>query len=379
LLLWLEAGYAALLRLLAQLPWRAALWQGGLCVLASSVLLLLVINVLSAAKKIHSLPRSVGARLWVLLDASQFAIPWLGWTALLRLMNAGHLSWPQALWAAASIAAFSYLTGFAIILILRPKPRNVQITRHEVPVHGLPRPFDGYRLLHLSDLHGGGWPQLQETAARLRLVGECRSAASLDPDIIIFTGDLAAVGPGCTEAVAQLLGDLSAADGIIAVLGNHDHWIGEERVVKALSAAGVRVLLNSHSAVSREGAALYFAGVKDASYSRRDDLPAALDGIPRDAPVLLLSHTPGIVNEPLSARAFLTLSGHTHGGQVVLPCIGPVHVPSRVERRFASGLHQINGRWLFVNRGLGEIFPPIRVNCPPEIALLTLRAAPSSD
>jgi predicted MPP superfamily phosphohydrolase len=72
------------------------------------------------------------------------------------------------------------------------------------------------------------------------------------------------------------------------------------------------------------------------------------------------------------------LSGHTHGGQVVLPYVGPIHVPSEVPRRFASGLHEIEGRWLFVNRGLGEIFPPVRINCPPEMALLTLRSTPPS-
>ncbi|UCC69541.1 MAG: metallophosphoesterase [Armatimonadota bacterium] len=373
LFLWLEAGYVPLLRLTAQLSWPSALWQAAVCVLASPLLLLFVVNILSWAKDIRGLPRLLGPVFWVLLDLSQFALPWLGWSALLVSMNFTRLSWPDALGAAAAIAAFSYLNGLAIILIFRPKARDVQVTHHEVTVPNLPRPFHGYRILHLSDIHGGGW--LPPPAIRARL----RPAASLAPDIIIFTGDLGASARGNVESIAQLLGGLPSKQGIVGVLGNHDQWTGEERVVNALSAAGVRVLRNSHLAIARDGATLYLAGVKDASYTGSDDLPAALEGIPDDAPVLLLSHTPGIVDQPLSARAFLVLSGHTHGGQVVLPHIGPIHVPSRVERRLASGLHQMDGRWLFVNRGLGEIFPPIRLNCPPEMALLTLRSTLSSD
>lgn len=373
LFLWLGAGYLALLRLLVRLPWATALWQSGLCVIAGPVLLLLVVRLLSSVKAVHLLPRLFRSPLCLLLDLSQFALPWLGWSALLRLMNAGRLSWPQAVWAAASIAVFSYLTALALILIFRPRPEDVEITRHEVPLQCLPRSFDGYRILHLSDLHAGRSSRLQDTAARLQ------AAASLSADLLIFTGDLAADGPQRTEAAARLLANFPTKDGAVAVLGNHDHWIGEERVAAALSAAGVAVLLNDHMTISRGGETLHLAGVKDASYTESDDLSAALRGIPDDAPVILLSHTPEILDHPLAARACLTLSGHTHGGQVVLPCIGPIHVPSGVERRLASGLHRIDGRWLFVNRGLGEIFPPLRINCPPEIALLTLRAAPSSD
>ncbi len=372
LLVWLEAGCAAVLMHFVPLPWRAALWQAAVCVLASPPLLLLVIKVLSSAKAIQRLPRAVSAVFWVLLDLSQVALPWLGWSALVALMNAGRVSYLGAVWAATPVALFSYLTGSAIVLAFRPKPSDVQIAYHDVPVPGLPRPFDGYCILHLSDLHAGGTVSLGGTAERLR------PAASLDPDLIAVTGDFASGMPGRIDGVAALLGGLSAPDGVVAVLGNHDHWMGEERVIDALSKAGLTLLLNGNLALQRDSEALYLVGVEDASYSKRDDLPAALRGVPDDVPVILLSHSPEIMEQPLSARASLILSGHTHGGQVVLPYVGPIHVPSDVPRRFASGLHQLDGRWLFVNRGLGEIFPPLRINCPPEIAILTLRSAPPS-
>jgi predicted MPP superfamily phosphohydrolase len=372
LFVWLEAGYAAALMQSVPLPWRAALWQAAVCVLANPPLLLLVIKVLSSAKAIQRLPRAISVVFWVLLDLSQVVLPWLGWSALIALMNAGRVSYLGAVWAATPVALFSYLTAFAIVLAFRPKPSDVQIAYHDVPVPGLPRTFDGYRILHLSDLHAGGLVSLHATAERLR------PAASLDPDLIAVTGDFASGMAGRIDAAAALLGGMSAKDGVVAVLGNHDHWMGEERVIDALSKAGLKLLLNGSLAIPRDGEALYLVGVKDASYTKRDDLSAALRGVPDGVPVILLSHSPEIMDQPLSARASLILSGHTHGGQVVLPYVGPIHVPSEVPRRLASGLHQLDGRWLFVNRGLGEIFPPVRINCPPEMALLTLRSAPAS-
>jgi hypothetical protein len=115
--------------------------------------------------------------------------------------------------------------------------------------------------------------------------------------------------------------------------------------------------------------------VNDSAYTGKADLAAALAGIPEGVVVILLSHAPTIVRDPLAGRAALILAGHTHGGQVVLPVIGPLYVPSRLGRRHAAGLHRIGNAWLFITRGVGEIIPPLRINCPPEIALLTLRAA----
>jgi len=352
-------------------PWHV--WAiFALCLAAGPPLLALVLKALGIPKRLRRVPRWG----WAVLDAAfgllQFALPWLGWALLLWVSNRHRLPFASALWLSASIALVSYLTGSALVLAFRPRPRSVELTRLEVGIPGLPEAFDGYRILHLSDTHAGLFVSPGALAARLRAAG------SLDPDLIVFTGDLADRSFHCAEAAAGLLAGLHSGGGVVAVLGNHDHWIGEEQVARALSLRGVEVLANTHLAVRRGGGALYFAGVKDASYLRQDDLAAALACIPDGAPVILLSHTPDIVRKPPSARAALTLSGHTHGGQVVVPLLGPLYVPARLGRAYASGLHEIGGRWLFVTRGLGEVFPPLRVNCPPEVALLTLRRAPTS-
>jgi len=130
--------------------------------------------------------------------------------------------------------------------------------------------------------------------------------------------------------------------------------------------------------VESGGERLYLVGVEDCCYVGRDDLPGALRGVPEGAPVVIATHSPDIVFKPLAARASVILSGHTHGGQVVFPWIGPLYVPTKLGRRRMSGLLSVGGTVLYVNRGLGEISPPMRLNCPPEIALLTLRSRPSS-
>jgi predicted MPP superfamily phosphohydrolase len=137
---------------------------------------------------------------------------------------------------------------------------------------------------------------------------------------------------------------------------------------------GIRLLVNEHLTLSRDGAQLHIAGVNDASYTEKADLAAALNGVPDGSEVILLSHAPAIMRDPLAQRASLVLSGHTHGGQVVLPGIGPIYVPSRLGRRYSSGLFRIGRTQLFITRGLGEVVPPLRINCPPEMAVLTLRA-----
>jgi len=273
------------------------------------------------------------------------------------------------------------------VLAFRPRPRDVQVTRLEIPIPELPAGFDGYRILHLSDFHKGLYLSAEGLVARLS------AAASIEPDLVVFTGDLADRGADHAEHAAGILASLPTEDGTVAVLGNHDYWVGEDAITQSFSRHGVKVLANSHLTLSRGGDTMYLAGVGDASYLSKDDLAAALDGIPtgapgrraspgrrpspgrRASPIVLLSHAPDIIRKPLSARASLVLAGHTHGGQVVLPGIGPIYVPSRLGRAYASGLHRIDGRWLLINRGLGEVFPPLRINCPPEIILLTLRLA----
>jgi hypothetical protein len=367
LIICLSAVYAAALRLVAAATWPESVLLALVCLLAAPLLLTLVVKVLSVPKSLARFSRTLYRVLAHIMSLSQYLLPWLGWSALIALLGGRDMTWAIALRAGAAIAAISYLAGFALVMILRPRADAVEFTTLDVPIPGLPNVFDGYRILHLSDLHGDA--PLARASARQRLA----RASELSPDIVVFTGDLAA-RPDAIAAMAKEMTRLRATDGQFAVIGNHDAWMGEERVADALSRAGYRVLANEHVAVDRQGHKLYLAGVRDASYTRADDLPASLRGIPEGAPVIVISHSPDIVLKPAAKRAALILAGHTHGGQVVFPWLGPVYIPTRLGRRRMAGLFEVNGRKVFITRGLGEVFPPFRLNCPPEIALITLRS-----
>jgi len=365
-LLWMEAGYAALLFWVARQPLPTALWQGAACLIAVPPLLLAVVRLVSLPKLLPRLPKPVVNLLWMIGSVAEVVLPWLGWSALVWLLSGG--SWRSALAPGGAIAVFSYLTGTVILLRYRPRPEHVQLTEFEVAIPGLPPAFDGYRILQVSDLHASLYLPVAEVRARLAV------AASVARDLVVFTGDLTGERP-FLEGAADALATLTAPDGALAVPGNHDNWLSGRLVQEALRARGIRPLVNAHVTITRGGATLVVAGVDNPAYADRDDLAAALEGVGEEQIVILLCHAPEIILRPRAARASLILSGHTHGGQIVLPLVGPLYVPSKLGRRWAAGLHRLDHGWLYINRGLGEIFPPLRVLCPPEIAVVTLRRA----
>jgi predicted MPP superfamily phosphohydrolase len=234
---------------------------------------------------------------------------------------------------------------------------------------GWPSALDGFKVVVIADLHVGSW--LNGLGRLPRLVARSNELA---PDMVVLLGDLVhggtrgvAVEP---EPIAAELRKLQARVGVFAVLGNHDWWYDGERVRRALSAVGVRVLEEEWV----DAGGLYLAGVGD--LATRDPQPAWLVGkVPPGAPVLLLTHEPDLFPE-VPARVTLTLAGHTHGGQVRLPLIGAPVVPSRFGQRYAGGLVVEQGRPLFVTTGVGTSILPIRFGVPPEIVLLRLRPAP---
>ncbi|HUT73278.1 MAG TPA: metallophosphoesterase [Armatimonadota bacterium] len=242
-----------------------------------------------------------------------------------------------------------------------------RVTNWQVPVRGLPPAFDGLRVCCIGDVHlhrGDG-----STAMRARL----RPLARLRPDLILFVGDYATGDARYEAQAAQVIAEQRAPLGVYAVLGNHDRWIGEADSLRALRGARVRVLVNESIALKRGGEALYVAGVND-PYTGGDDLDAALSGAPAKSCVILLAHSPDIIAQA-RGRVALVLAGHTHGGQINLPLMGPPVVLSRYGNRYAHGLFREGTTAMFVTRGAGEIFPNVRFNCPREIALLTLRRA----
>ena len=155
-----------------------------------------------------------------------------------------------------------------------------------------------------------------------------------------------------------------------AVLGNHDWWYDGGRVGRALEGAGIRLLEDTATRVDARGGPLWIAGVSDL-YTRPADVGRALASVPEGAPVILLTHNPDVfVRVP--ARVLLTLAGHTHGGQVNLPGLGRLVVPSQFGERFAIGHVHEDGRDLFVTPGIGTSILPVRFGAPPEISVLTV-------
>ncbi|MEE8106195.1 MAG: metallophosphoesterase [Planctomycetota bacterium] len=247
----------------------------------------------------------------------------------------------------------------------------------DVPVRDLPAAFAGYRIAQISDLHWGcgvSADQIEE-AVSLALEG--------GPDLIALTGDFLHRGgdTGDAERVAGLLRRLSANDGVVAVLGNHDHDVyrsgggapaydKSSRLRTALAARGIDVLEDRTRTVKRGDAAIQVAGFGDLWAGRFDSTA----GAPAEGAVsIALSHNPDTAPDLWRAGHRLILSGHTHGGQVCVPFLGPPILPVAL-REFAAGLYERADRHLYVNRGVGWL---ARVRCfvRPEVTLLTLRTA----
>ncbi|HMH76448.1 MAG TPA: hypothetical protein VK547_07465 [Candidatus Udaeobacter sp.] len=172
------------------------------------------------------------------------------------------------------------------------------------------------------------------------------------------------------EQTAAALRDLRAPLGVFAVLGNHDWWYNGPRCARALEAVGIRVLEDAAAEVAVRGHPLWIAGVSDA-FTRPAAITRALAPVPEGAPVIVLTHNPDLfVRVP--PRVLLTLAGHTHGGQVNLPVLGRLIVPSHYGERYAIGHVSEEGRDLFVSPGIGTSIIPLRFRVPPEISLLTV-------
>ncbi len=259
------------------------------------------------------------------------------------------------------------LSGLGAAAALSGRPR---VLRQEIAIAGLPPEFDGYRIAQISDLHCGPFA----SGARVdRWVGRVNA---LQADLVAVTGDLIASGPAFVPVVAASLGKLRARDGVFACMGNHDYFTDGEAMVTALERAGLDVLRNRGVPIRRGDRTLYLAGVDD-TWTHRNDVPRALAARPAGAPAVLLAHDPALFPEAAAHGVDLTLSGHTHGGQLGVPFLAKRYNLARLMTEFTTGLYRHGPSTLYVNRGLGATALPVRLAVPPEISLIVLRPAPA--
>ena len=255
----------------------------------------------------------------------------------------------------------------------------LETTHHEVRLPGLAQDFDGFRVAQLTDIH------MEEFTEPYFLREAVQCINQLKPDVVVLTGDFVTrelgsrkFAEGTAWQCASILAELECQTRY-AIFGNHDHLVGREPVGAALTENGVTVLRNHHVPLERGRGRLWLAGVDDPVMGRPNPeqaIPEAIRNQPGE-PVILLCHAPDFVNQirtqPEGRAVGLMLSGHTHGGQVRIPFVPPVHLPP-LGRQYLAGWFQLDNLQLYVNRGLGTVGLPFRLNCAPEVSCFTLRA-----
>ncbi len=256
------------------------------------------------------------------------------------------------------------LTSTVVYLGVNDERGDLVVKHISIPVEGLHPSLDGFTIVQLTDIHIYPITPIEVAEEAVAI------ANSLKPDLAVLTGDYVWREGEAIFELAPVLAGLNANQGLYAIIGNHDIWEGLETCLTGLREAGIPVLINQGLTITKGGGSIYLAGLDD-GMSGQPDLSAALEGMPAGAPVVLLMHEPDPADEiSLDGRVSLQLSGHTHGGQVRIKDMPMVLPP--LGRNYDLGLYNINGMWLYVSPGIGEISVPLRYNCPPEVSVFTL-------
>ena len=252
---------------------------------------------------------------------------------------------------------------------------DLQLVHRTMLLRNLPEPFHNFRIVQISDIH------LDEYTEPIFLRHIIRRVNALAPDLVLITGDFITHGPPryvpehAIYTCAETLKEITCPQRL-ACLGNHDSAVGASFIARVLRDHGTPVLINQNIPIERDGHRLWIVGVEDPASAR----PSLTDAMPAnpDGPVILMAHAPDyadyVATNPSGQLVDYMLSGHSHGGQVRLPIIGPLILPP-MGKKYVEGYFRFGNLQLYVNRGLGAVGLPVRFDCPPEITHFTLQPA----
>lgn len=249
------------------------------------------------------------------------------------------------------------------------RPDDFQLENIEVDIPGLDPVFEDYRIINISDIHLGQWMTPKHLEGVIELVN------GQSPDMVAITGDFVSyIFEDVARELEASLKELNPKDLSIATLGNHDHWLGAERIRDVLAKSGIVDVSNDVYTLRRGEAQLHIAGV-DSVMLEKHRLDLVMEKLPEEGPAILLAHEPDFADiSSTTGRFSLQISGHSHGGQFVIPGLGTIIRGSHFVK-YPLGKYQVKDMVQYTSRGLGTNVFWFRINCDPEITVFTLKGA----
>lgn len=245
---------------------------------------------------------------------------------------------------------------------------HFEIVPVEITIPGLDPSFDGYRIAHITDIHLGQWISKDRLSGVMDLVNQ------QNPDTVAITGDFVSYAIDyLVDDLTDCLKKLQPKDVSLAVLGNHDHWLGAPKIRNVLQKSGIIDISNDVYTLKRGDAMLHLAGVDSVTLNKHR-LDVVMNKLPPSEPAILLAHEPDFADiSSTTGRFSLQISGHSHGGQFMIPGIG-TFIRGHNFLKYPVGKYQVGDMVQYTNRGLGTNIFWLRINCPPEITVINLRA-----
>ncbi|WP_301108018.1 metallophosphoesterase [Sporosarcina sp.] len=274
----------------------------------------------------------------------------------------------RILYTAAVLAIVGYFIWF--------QNNSITVTQSEISSSTIPESFDQYKIVHLSDLHNKSFGKNQR-----RLF---RKINKLQPDVIVYTGDLIDSNRAGDEAGLILMEELTAVAPVYYVSGNHEWWSGTfSSLESSLEDIGVQVLRNEHAVLKKGNDKMYLVGIDDPAHdgsraereTAEEDIVQSIEGLEKDSFTILLTHRPELLSLYAEYNFGIVFAGHAHGGQVRIPFIGGLVAPNQgFLPAYTAGKHDLNHTVMMVSRGLGNSIIPLRLFNRPEIVAVTLKA-----